>query len=395
MKCNVCGQEFGNGAYCQHCKADRITALGNYSGGYNAPEAPKNITSNTNTGGSNPTSGYGSSNANTQNSNNSSERYGVMNNREQFMVCYHCANVIPADSEYCPCCRTKLFEVCPKCGHRYSSQYEICNKCGTNKEEYLEEQRILEQQRQEEARRREAEQKRQLEEQRKIEREQREEERRRQEAARKEEEARQREIEERRKQEQRWREEQERRRRVEELKRQREEAAKEDELKGRILQSEAYKEASNFINNMHSCVSEKSARRIKRRTIFSNIFKHIGLFSLLVGVVIYIIGAIISDDWTSIVCIGGYLIICGLVALLIPQIFGGSRLSDDNARLIIEQRITRRLSESYYKNHKFHNEFARQAAKKYVVYYGHRKERQEGLYDIFRKMVSPDVFNRL
>lgn len=43
MKCNVCGQEFGNGAYCQHCNADRITALGNYSGGYNAPDIPKNV----------------------------------------------------------------------------------------------------------------------------------------------------------------------------------------------------------------------------------------------------------------------------------------------------------------------------------------------------------------
>ena len=150
MKCNVCGQEFGNGAYCQHCNADRITALGNYSGGYNAPEAPKNITSDTNTGGSNTTSGYGSSNANTQNSNNSSERCGVMNNREQFMVCYHCANVIPVDSVYCPCCGIKLFETCPKCGHKYSSQYKICNRCGTNSEEYLAAQRIVEQRKQEE-----------------------------------------------------------------------------------------------------------------------------------------------------------------------------------------------------------------------------------------------------
>ncbi len=366
MKCNVCGQEFGNGAYCQHCNADRITALGNYSGGYNAPDSPKNVTSNTSAGGTNPTSGYGSGN----DLRNSSKQNVSGNGREQFMVCYKCANVIPVDSEYCPCCRTKLYEVCPKCGHRYSSQYKICNKCGTNKEEYIEEQR-------------------------EIERQQREEARQRQEAARKEEEARQREIEEKRRQEQRWREESERRRRAEELKRQRDEAAKEAELKGKILQSDAYKEASNFINDMHSCVSEKSARRMKRRTIFSNIFKYIGLFCLLVGFTIYIIGAIISDDWTGTVRIGGFLIIGGLVLLLISQLFGGSRLSDNNVRLIIEQRVTRQLSESYYKDHKFHNEFARQVAKKYVVYYGHRKNRQEGLYDIFRKMVSPDVFNRL
>ena len=149
MKCNVCGQEFGNGAYCQHCNTDRITALGNYSGGYNAPDAPKNVSSNTSTGGSNPISGYGSSNANTQNSNNSSEQCGVMNNREQFIVCYHCANVIPVDSVYCPCCGIKLFETCPKCEHKYSSQYKICNRCGTNSEVYLSEQRIVEQRKQE------------------------------------------------------------------------------------------------------------------------------------------------------------------------------------------------------------------------------------------------------
>ena len=151
MKCNVCGQEFGNGAYCQHCNADRITALGNYSGGYNAPDIPKNVASNTNPGGSDPTSGYSYGNA--QDSNYTHKQGRAGNGVEQFMICYHCTNVIPADSEYCPCCGTKLFVVCPKCGHRYSSQYKICNKCGTNKEEYLKEQRILEQHRKEEVRR--------------------------------------------------------------------------------------------------------------------------------------------------------------------------------------------------------------------------------------------------
>lgn len=146
MKCNVCGQEFGNGAYCQHCNADRITALGNYSGGYNAPDSPKNVTSD-----------------------NGSKQSGVGNSGEQFMVCYNCANVIPVDSEYCPCCRIKLYEVCPKCGHRYSSQYKICNKCGTNKEEYLEEQRVLELHRKEEERKQKIEREKRLEEQKKDE----------------------------------------------------------------------------------------------------------------------------------------------------------------------------------------------------------------------------------
>ncbi len=165
MKCNVCGQEFGNGAYCQHCNTDRITALGNYSGGYNAPNSPKNVTSNTSPGETNPTSGFGSGNG----SYNSSKRSGAGNSGEQFMVCYNCANVIPVDSEYCPCCRTKLYEVCPKCGHRYSSQYKICNKCGTNKEEYLEEQRVIEQRRKEEEKRLKFEREKRLEEQKKDE----------------------------------------------------------------------------------------------------------------------------------------------------------------------------------------------------------------------------------
>ena len=43
MKCHVCGQEFGNGAYCQHCNADRITALGNYSEEYNPRKTPTRI----------------------------------------------------------------------------------------------------------------------------------------------------------------------------------------------------------------------------------------------------------------------------------------------------------------------------------------------------------------
>ena len=205
MKCNVCGQEFGNGAYCQHCNADRITALGNYSGGYNAPDIPKNVASNTNPGGSDPTSGYSYGNA--QDSNYTHKQGRAGNGVEQFMICYHCTNVIPADSEYCPCCGTKLFVVCPKCGHYYSSQYKICNKCGTNREEYLKEQRILEQRWQEEERRKEAERKKQLEKERKLEQQRREEERRRQE------EIRRRETEEKRMQEQHRTEELKKRRR--------------------------------------------------------------------------------------------------------------------------------------------------------------------------------------
>ena len=247
MKCNVCGKEFGHGAYCQPCNADRITAFGNYSGGYNAPDVPKDVPSNASTGGSNPTSGYGFNDTKAPNSYNSSKRSGAGSSGEQFMVCYNCANVIPVDSEYCPCCRTKLYEVCPKCSHRYSSQYKICNKCGTDREEYLAEQRLLEQRRQEEVRRKEAEHQKVLEEEQRRERQRLEEERQRQlEAKRREE-------------------------------RQKEEAQKrEAELIRRIKSSDAYKETSDFINDMHSCVSEKLERRINRRIILSNIFRYCG-----------------------------------------------------------------------------------------------------------------------
>ena len=231
MKCNVCGQEFGNGAYCQHCNADRITALGNYSGGYNAPDSPKNVTSNTSAGGTNPTSGYGSGN----DLRNSSKQNVSGNGREQFMVCYNCANVIPVDSEYCPCCRTKLYEVCPKCGHRYSSQYKICNKCGTDREEYLAEQRRWEQCRLEEARRKEAEHKKVLEEERRRERQRIEEERQRQlEAKRREEE------------------------------RKKEEA----ELIRRIESTDAYKEAYKWLIDTIAIISEKADTKIIDRKYF-------------------------------------------------------------------------------------------------------------------------------
>ena len=221
MKCNVCGQEFGNGAYCQHCNADRITALGNYSGGYNAPDIPKNVASNTSPGGSGPTSGYSYSNEQGPNCTNKQSR--AENGGEQFMICYHCTNVIPADSEYCPCCRTKLFEICPKCGHRYSSQYKICNKCGTDREHILDEQKINERRIHEEDKIREAEWTRQLaewrtelEKHRILKRERQEEERKEQEEIRKQEVQRQREIEEGLRKEQLRKEEAERQRRREE-----------------------------------------------------------------------------------------------------------------------------------------------------------------------------------
>ena len=65
-----------------------------------------------------------------------------MQSQPQMMFCYKCNNVIPGDSKYCPRCQTKLYVTCPKCGVEYSSQYLNCSQCGTNREEYMREQRV-------------------------------------------------------------------------------------------------------------------------------------------------------------------------------------------------------------------------------------------------------------
>ena len=108
MECSVCHKEFGNGGYCQNCGTDRITGLANYHG---FPPADNN--------------GAGI------------DYYSV----ERTMVCYACGKVIPADSKFCPVCSKNLFVKCPKCGHEYSSQYPSCNQCGTNREQYLKEEK--------------------------------------------------------------------------------------------------------------------------------------------------------------------------------------------------------------------------------------------------------------
>lgn len=117
MKCSNCGKEFGDGIKCQNCGIDRVSGLANYSG-YNNP-----------TGGGN----Y------------DSPSYGGQSSHKT-IVCYACEEIIPADSEYCPHCRKKLYETCPKCGATYSSQFKVCNKCGTDRREFLNRQRKEEEQ---------------------------------------------------------------------------------------------------------------------------------------------------------------------------------------------------------------------------------------------------------
>lgn len=128
MKCNICGKEFGNSVKCEHCGADRVSALGNYSG-YNPPAA-----------------------SNSANNTHVFSEPSVCNEIKGtgFSVCYACGEVIPADAKYCPKCAKKLYETCPKCGKTYSSQYTICQYCGTDRIKYIEEQQRIEKQKREE-----------------------------------------------------------------------------------------------------------------------------------------------------------------------------------------------------------------------------------------------------
>ena len=128
MKCNICGKEFGNSVKCEHCGADRVAALGNYSG-YSPSAVPNSV---------NKTQAFSEPSV-------CNETKGT-----GFSVCYACGEVIPADAKYCPKCAKKLYETCPKCGKTYSSQYTICQYCGTDRIKYIEEQQRIEKQKREE-----------------------------------------------------------------------------------------------------------------------------------------------------------------------------------------------------------------------------------------------------
>lgn len=122
MKCAVCGNEFGVRNTCQHCGADKVTALGNYSG-YDTPNSDSFVSCN------------------------ESHQQGDFTQSKikkvESMVCYACGEIIPADSRFCPHCSKELYVTCPKCGCEYSSQYPTCNKCGTNRVKYNEEQKRI------------------------------------------------------------------------------------------------------------------------------------------------------------------------------------------------------------------------------------------------------------
>ncbi len=121
MKCNICGQEFGVGANCQHCGTDRVTAGAN-ADGYTIP---------------------------TQQSNQEASQRTLQHNErliqqhvEESTICPFCGEIIPKDADYCPYCSRKQKETCPRCNNLYSAKYPACPKCGTNREQfYAEEER--------------------------------------------------------------------------------------------------------------------------------------------------------------------------------------------------------------------------------------------------------------
>lgn len=117
MRCSVCGKEFGEGTNCQYCGVDRVTGLANF-GSYGTSDYQRTNTSHND----------------------------LIYNSPKTMVCYACNEIIPSNSEYCPYCKKKLYETCPKCGATYSSQFKVCNKCGTDRREFLNRQRKEEEQ---------------------------------------------------------------------------------------------------------------------------------------------------------------------------------------------------------------------------------------------------------
>ena len=136
MKCNRCGNEFGEGLICQHCGIDRVEGLGSYKG-----LDPFTIKGGKLGPGSTTAGGISVSNTNS-------------------MLCFSCGEIIPGEAEYCPFCQKEQYVKCPNCGFRYLAQYPSCYKCGTNRESYLREKKAKEE---EEQKRREAQAKEEAE----------------------------------------------------------------------------------------------------------------------------------------------------------------------------------------------------------------------------------------
>lgn len=103
MKCNHCGQDFGDGLNCKHCGIDRVEGLGSYSGFRPSSDSVP-----------------------------FHEEPTVLSNNTKTSLCFKCGEIIPANSSFCPYCGTPLFVTCPACKKKHPSQYPFCPYCGTN-----------------------------------------------------------------------------------------------------------------------------------------------------------------------------------------------------------------------------------------------------------------------
>ena len=127
MKCNKCGEEFGKGETCQNCGADKVSALGEFSG-YSTPKAR-------------------SANGTKATSSPSAPSLEPVTSQ----ICWKCGEIIPM-GKFCPVCGQALVRECPKCKKEYSTQYDICPHCGTNYIVFQEQQERLRIQRENEQR---------------------------------------------------------------------------------------------------------------------------------------------------------------------------------------------------------------------------------------------------
>ena len=121
MKCNKCGEEFGKGETCQNCGADKVSALGKFTG-YTTPK-PRSIKKAIATP--------------SPSTSTSSPQVELVSSQ----VCWKCGEIIPLGN-FCPACGKELFRICPNCKTKYSSQYHICSNCGTDHRKYEKEQEL-------------------------------------------------------------------------------------------------------------------------------------------------------------------------------------------------------------------------------------------------------------
>ena len=125
MKCNKCGEEFGKGETCQNCGADKVSALGKFTG-YTTPK-PRSIKKAIATPSPSPS----------PSTSTSSPQVEPVSSQ----VCWKCGEIIPLGN-FCPACGKELFRICPNCKTKYSSQYHICSNCGTDHRKYEKEQEL-------------------------------------------------------------------------------------------------------------------------------------------------------------------------------------------------------------------------------------------------------------